>query len=466
MSTHEPNRRRARGRAIQRLDKTLRQVIDAALRCGFIMSKMRYIVGFLAVFLCATGVATTGTVATAVTSADGKGVGPNTTPDDARMRAAGRYLVEAGDCRSCHTRPGGQPFAGGLAIRTPFGTVYTPNLTPDRETGIGTWSDNDFYRALHRGRSPQDKPYYPVFPYTFFTKITKSDVLAIKAYLFSLKPVHYKRPRDQMSWPYGYRPLLDIWQDLFFQEGVFQPDPKRSPVYNRGAYLVDGLGHCGACHTPRNFLGATEPGMALTGAHISGWFAPNISSDLKSTIRDMSVSDVVHFLQTGASNPEASGFGPGTAALGPMAEVVHRSLSHLTDADLTAIATYLKESPTPADAEQGAKEAHARPLANGAKIYAANCSACHGRGGDGTPPYFPALKGNTVVNLADPTDVVHTVIHGAPQYPDQRYSPYATMPAFGGQLSDKEIAAVTTYIRSHWGNNAPPVKPAAVKALR
>lgn len=378
----------------------------------------------------------------------------------------GKYLVDAGDCRACHTRPGGRPFAGGLPIETAFGTVYSANITPDRETGIGAWSDDDFYRAMHKGRSPRNRAYYPVFPYAFFTKATKKDVLAIKAYLFSLKPVRYKKPANDMSWPYSYRPLLDVWQDLYLHVGTFRPDATKSAAYNRGAYLVEGLGHCGACHTPRNLLGATEPGRALTGAHIDGWFAPDISTDLRSTARKMSVGDIVTFLQTGASKPEASGFGPETAALGPMAEVVHKSLSHLTSKDLTAIATYLKNSPEPPDVEQGRQSVSPLTLSEGAKIYAANCSGCHGRQGDGNPPYFPALKGNTIVDVSDPSDVVRTVLHGAPQFPNERYSPYATMPAFGGQLNNKEVAEVTSFIRTHWGNDAPPVEPATVQALR
>lgn len=428
-----------------------------------------YPVVLLAFILCVTawsGPVDAVTAAWAVPLDSQKDRGSTKEPAKAQMIAAGRYLVEAGDCRACHTRPGGQPFAGGLGIKTNFGTVFTANITPDRETGIGKWSDDDFYRAMHWGRSPTGKPYYPVFPYTFFTKVTRKDVLAIKAFLFSQKPVHYRRPRDRMAWPYNYRILLDIWQGLFFHAGSFHPYPTRSSAYNRGAYLVRGLGHCGACHTPRNPLGAIEPGLALTGAHVSGWYAPDISSDVRSTTRGMSVSDIVTFLKTGASKPEEPGYGPETAALGPMAEVVHKSLSHLSDKDLAAIALYLKERPAPREIERRITAPMASNLSEGAKIYAANCSVCHGRHGDGTPPYFPALKANALVDVANPSDVVDTVLHGAPQAPDQRYSPYATMPAFGGQLTDKEVAAVATYIRSQWGNKAPPVNPAYVKAHR
>lgn len=404
--------------------------------------------------------------ACAAAKADGTGADGNTSSPQGQLIARGKYLVDAGDCRACHTRQGGKPFAGGLPIKTDFGTVYSPNITPDSDTGIGSWSDEDFYVAMHDGRGPDGHPLYPVFPYTYFSKVTKKDVLAIKAYLFSLKPVHYQRPAAKMSWPYNIRPLLYFWQMLFLDKGAFQPDSKRSPAYNRGAYLVKGLGHCGACHTPRNWLGAVEHDKALKGAHMDGWYAPDISSDAKSTVRDMTTGDIVDFLKTGASNPSESGAGPETAALGPMAEVVHKSLSHLSDKDLKDIAIYLRGPQADAGQASSSATAATEGATTGEKIYKGNCSACHGADGDGTPPYFPALSGNNVVDLSNPIDVVKTVLNGAPQDPSQRYSPNATMPAFGGQLSDKEVAAVTTYIRTHWQNNASRVTKKDVAALR
>jgi mono/diheme cytochrome c family protein len=372
--------------------------------------------------------------------------------------ARGRYLTKAGDCRACHTVAKGKPFAGGLPLKTPFGVIYTPNITPDPETGIGKWSDSDFYNALHAGHGPHGTPLYPAFPYTFFTTVKQKDVLAIKAYLFSLPPVHYTPPPNKLHFPFSFRPLLYFWQFFYFHEGTFRPNPKGSALYNRGKYLVQGLGHCGACHTPRNWLGALKQSRALTGNRISGWYAPDISTDKKSTIRDMSVADIALFLRTGAAQPMESGQGPETAALGPMATVVHKSLSELTDRDLKAIATYLKQGQHP--------RALQRQPSKGRRVFLANCSGCHGANGEGGPPYIPALRRNPIVNAPAPLDVVRTILEGAPQTPAQRFSPQAAMPAFGSVLNNADIAAVATYIRSHWENNASAVTPAQVKALR
>lgn len=423
---------------------------------------------FLAISGCGVGawfgMAVDHAPATAAPTDEQATTGSDTTAARAEV-ARGRYLTTAGDCRACHTAPGGRPFAGGLPIKTPFGTLYSANITPDPETGIGKWSDDDFYHALHAGHGPHGTLLYPAFPYTFFTKVTRKDVLAIKSYLFSLSPVHHLRPRDRLNWPFNYRFLLYIWQTLFFDEGTFRPDPARSALYNRGKYLVQGLGHCGACHTPRNWLGATEQDRALAGAHISGWNAPDISTDKHSTTRNMSVDDIAKFLRTGAAEPLRSGEGPETAALGPMATVVHKSLSHLTDHDLTAIATYLKQGRGQEGREHNRNKGRGA-LSEGKKIFLANCSACHGRNGEGRAPNIPALRGNPVVNAPKPLNVVHTILRGAPQSPAQRFSPNAAMPAFGGVLSNVEIAAVATYIRSHWKNSASGVTPSDVNALR
>lgn len=379
--------------------------------------------------------------------------------------ARGKYLATVGDCQACHSRTDGQPFAGGTPIDTPFGTIYSTNITPDPNTGIGKWTDDDFYNALHKGHGPDGKLFYPAFPYVFFSKVTRQDAIAIKDYLFSLKPVHQAPRENELDWPFNYRWLLTFWRMLFFHDQTFHPDPKRSAVYNRGAYLVQGLGHCGACHTPRNFLGAIKPDMALTGATLSGWHAPDISLDKNSTIRDMTIRNIATFLKTGAAEPQMSGFGPQTAVFGPMAEVVHRSLSHLTDADLTAIATYLKGGGPHAEPAALAKPA-AQPVGKGQEIYVANCAACHGQNGRGLAPFVPALAQNPAVELHNSLNVVHVIMEGAPRTPEERYSPAATMPAFGKVLKDDEIAAVATYIRTHWKNKAPGVSTEEVEAQR
>jgi mono/diheme cytochrome c family protein len=254
--------------------------------------------------------------------------------DDAVKR--GEYLVHAGGCVSCHTVPGGTPFAGGRALATPFGTFYSPNITPDPETGIGKWSDADFKRALREGKRPDGKKYFPVFPYPSFTGITDGDALAIKAYLFSLTPARQPNRVHDVSFPFSWRFLQNGWRLMFFDKGPFQPDPKRDASYNRGAYLVTALAHCGECHTPRNFLGAVKDSHALSGNPDGpeGELVPNITPDPKTGIGGWEKDDVAALLKTGET-PEHS------KVKGAMREAVDDGLKYLTEADRQAIAEYL-----------------------------------------------------------------------------------------------------------------------------
>jgi hypothetical protein len=244
-------------------------------------------------------------------------------------------MTLAGDCMACHTRPrAAKPFEGGLAIDTPFGTLYTPNITPAKGYGIGHFSDADFLRALQHGIRPDGKPYYPALPYPSYTKVKDDDLLAIKDYLFSLSPSRYQPPQNGLRWPFDMRDLLFGWQDALPQgRGRFEPDPDKSDAWNRGAYLVEGLGHCGSCHTPRNLAGATKS-RCVDGCLIDGWYAPNLSLELSEGLAKWSVDELVTYLHTGFAPPADKGDGPETAALGPMAEVVHESLSKLATADL------------------------------------------------------------------------------------------------------------------------------------
>jgi mono/diheme cytochrome c family protein len=252
------------------------------------------------------------------------------------LAARGEYLVHAGGCISCHTVPGGTPFAGGRALATPFGTFYSPNITPDPETGIGKWSDADFQRALRGGVRPDGANYFPVFPYTSFTNITDTDALAIKAYLFSLPPVRQANRAHDVSFPFSWRFLQDGWGLLFFSEGPFEPDAKHDAVYNRGAYLVTALAHCGECHTPRNFLGGVKTSHGLSGNPDGpdGQIVPNITPDKKTGIGDWDKDDIATLLKTGAT-PE------GGKVKGAMHEAIEDGLKYLTDADRDAIAIYL-----------------------------------------------------------------------------------------------------------------------------
>lgn len=353
----------------------------------------------------------------------------------------GEYLARAGDCISCHTAPGGIPYAGGLRMQTPFGDMLTPNITPDPASGIGGWSADDFYRALHDGVSRKVGDLYPVMPYTFYTKVTRQDSDAIYGYLMSLKPVHNPVVVNQLRFPFDIRQTMAFWRELYFREGGFVPDPARGAEWNRGAYLVEGLGHCSACHSPLNVLGAVKENKAFTGATIDGWFALNLTSDLKTGLGEWSVDQVVTYLKNGALKGKST-------TLGDMAEVVHNSLSFMTDADLQAMAVYLKSLP--------AKAVHTGPRGvepvtdHAAKLYLDNCSGCHQAKGRGIPGTFPPLAGNGVVLAPDPADIVRVVLWGVPMR-----NGYVPMPGFASALSDEQVAALANYVRTSWGNAAP-----------
>ncbi|MDE2379665.1 cytochrome c, partial [Bradyrhizobium sp.] len=251
--------------------------------------------------------------------------------------AKGKALVEAGDCASCHTADPAKPFAGGKRIDTPFGGIYSPNLTPDRDTGIGAWSDADFTRALRYGEDPDGSHYYPAFPYPYFTRMTKDDTLAIRSYLATLTPFKNEVKPPELRWPFGYRVLMRAWNYLYFKPGLFEPDQSKSAEWNRGGYLVTGLGHCGACHTPKNFFGADKDGLAFTGGEVAGWFAPRLDGAAPGGLKSWSAADIAEYLSSGRNGK--------SHADGPMAEVVVNSTSKMSEADVRAIAVYLKSLP-------------------------------------------------------------------------------------------------------------------------
>lgn len=396
----------------------------------------------LAIFLCAAA------LVTGVARAE---------PPSPEIIARGHSLTDAADCASCHTSDPAQPFAGGKRIDTPFGAVYTPNLTPDRETGIGSWSDDDFYRALHEGISPSGARYYPAFPYPYFTKLTRDDVLAIRAYLATLKPVRYTTSPPDLTWPLNHRVLMRGWNWLYFTSGTYQPDPAKSDQWNRGAYLVEGPGHCGACHTPKTFFGADRTDQMFGGSEIGGWFAPRLDSAPRSGLASWSAADIAEYLQSGRNGKSHAG--------GPMAEVVVNSTSKLSDADAQAIAAYLKDLPAGA-AEPSVTPPSPEQMANGAKIYKGACIACHETDGSGSPHVYPPLPGNANLQSADPLSTIRIILDGAHTVTTPRAPNTGSMPAYKNELSDRAIADVATYIRNSWGNAAPAVLARKVTRAR
>jgi mono/diheme cytochrome c family protein len=373
------------------------------------------------------------------------------------MIAHGKALVEAGDCASCHTADPAKPFAGGKRIQTPFGAIYSPNLTPDRDTGIGAWSDADFTRAMRYGVAPDGSYYYPAFPYTYFTRMTKDDTQAIRAYLATLAPERNEAKPPELRWPLNYRPLMGLWNYLFFQPGLFEPDQHKSTAWNRGGYLVNGLGHCGACHTPKNLFGADKRGRALSGGKVGGWFAPRLDGAARSGLKSWSADDIAEYLQSGRNAR--------SHADGPMAEVIANSTSKLSDADAQAIAVYLKDLPR-GPPEPAATSVSESEMNAGLAVYSRHCIACHEADGSGAPRIYPPLPGNALLQSADPSSTLRIVLDGAQSLTTARAPNKGSMPAYAPQLSDEQIAAVTNYIRNSWGNAAPLVTPSQVATAR
>ena len=289
---------------------------------------------------------------------------------DPEMLKKGEYLARLGDCVGCHTVAGGKPFAGGLVLATPFGGIPVPNITADKATGIGKWSDDDFYRAMHEGVRPDGTYLYPAFPFPWYTKVTRDDALAIKAYLFSLPPENAPAQPLKLAYPFNVREGLLAWRTAFFRAGEFQPDPSKSDAINRGAYIVEGLGHCGECHNQRNLLGASNWSGQLQGGPVDGWYAPNLTSDGREGVGKWSTEQIVAYLKTGAA--------PGRGvALGPMKDIIQHSLSHLTDSDLEAIAAYLKSVPSDETYKPAVHSGFKGPNAFGESTYLTHCAACH-----------------------------------------------------------------------------------------
>ena len=378
----------------------------------------------------------------------------------AQVVSRGAYLARAGNCAACHTARGGAAYAGGRGIATPFGTVYSSNLTPDHQTGIGAWSAGDFWRALHNGRSKGGRLLYPAFPYTSTTQVTREDSDAIFAFLRSQPAEERVNLAHAMHAPFDSQMALAVWRALYFQPGVFAPRADQTQEWNRGAYLVRGLGHCEACHSTRNALGATSGKTELGGGLIpvQNWYAPSLASTSEAGVADWKIGDVTALLKTGTSEHGA--------VLGPMAEVVFRSTQHLDDADLRAIAVFLKGLPQSEPVTSAPEPPDPDVMRRGAGLYKNRCADCHGDKGQGARGAYPPLAGNRKVTMARATNLVRVIFEGGfPPTTLGNPRPYG-MPPFGYTLSNAEIAAVATYVRNAWGNRAAAVFELEVISLR
>ncbi|MGX1106486.1 MULTISPECIES: c-type cytochrome [Bradyrhizobium] len=383
---------------------------------------------------------------------------------DPAVLAKGEYLARAGDCIACHTAREGKTFAGGLPMKTPFGTLYTSNITPDPQTGIGTWTSDQFYQMMHNGRFPDGGLVYPAMPFASYTKVTREDSDAIYAYLRTVPPVRQLNKPHDLTFPFNNRSLILGWRTLFFREGEFKPDPTKSAEWNRGNYLVEGLGHCGMCHTPINALGGSKQSQAFEGGLIpmQNWYAPSLTSNKETGLGDWTIEEIVDYLRKGVS---AKG-----AVYGPMAEVVYNSLQYLNDDDARAMAVYLKglaQGGPPEKASTSLPSAESSLLLSfGKSIYDRDCASCHGATGQGMPPDYPPLAGNQSIQMVSAVNPIRMVLNGGyPPGTSGNPMPHG-MPPFAQKLSDDEVAAVVTYIRTAWGNRGEPVSARQANELR
>jgi len=399
---------------------------------------------------------------------NGKPTGVPADFQDTDPLARGRYLVVAADCEACHTRDGGPAFAGGRPFETDFGTIYSPNITPDAETGIGSWSDADFLRAVHEGIAKDGTRLYPAFPYASYTYLTDADVLAMKAYLFSLPAVKNTAPANTLRWPYNQRGLMAIWSKFYNPDTRFEPVADQSPEWNRGAYLAEALGHCGECHTPRTALQALDNKRKFAGGMAEGWRAYNLSSDKESGIGTWSAEDLGKYLKTGHSADRGSAFGP-------MAQAVHLSFQKLTPSDLGAIVTYVRTVPPVSTPDLPAPKLEPAPAApsdpavaeansRGQLMFASMCAGCHSWTGTGSYVPHTTLTGTRAVNDPTATNVALAVLRGASTLPPS--GDIAVMPAFAAAWTDEEIADVSNYVIARFGAKPSSITAGEVHKLR
>lgn len=383
----------------------------------------------------------------------------------------GAYLAQVGDCVACHTTPGGATFAGGLAMSTPIGDIYSTNITPDTHTGIGNYTLEDFDRAVRQGRAKSGHSLYPAMPYPSYTKITDSDLNDLYLYfMHAVTPVGYENAVADIPWPLNMRWPLTLWDTVFLTEGVYQPDPRQNDEWNRGAYLVQGLGHCGACHTPRG-LGFQEKALDqrsanyLAGGTLEGWHAPNLNGDDVYGLGRWTRQEIIDFLQKGHNAH--------SAAFGSMTQVVEDSTQYFSAGDLKAVTTYLKSLPRVyprtifANDNSTYRELHSGQISTpGAQLYIDNCAACHRTDGKGYVNTFPVLDGNSVLNSEDPSSIIHIILVGGRVPVTERAPSGLVMPDFAWRLNDEEVAELSTFVRNAWSNRAPAVTAGEAKDIR
>jgi mono/diheme cytochrome c family protein len=398
-----------------------------------------------------------------------KGSDPTGVPPslkNASLVERGEYLTRAADCEACHTVKGGAPFTGGLAFKLPFGTLYSPNITPDRQTGIGNWSDADFLNAVHKGIAPGGTRLYPAFPYASYTMMTDDDALAIKAFLFSLPARHVTAPANTLAFPFNQRWLMAFWSAFFNPGHRFEPNPAQSPQWNRGAYLAEAMAHCGECHTPRNLMQAMDHRQKFSGAVASGWKAYNITQGKDSGIGGWSQAALASFLSSG----HVSGYG---TASGPMGEAVDKSLMYLEAGDIAALVTYLRSVPAISDpalpapktapAPVSAKEGTVAGNARGKAIFAGVCASCHDWTGTSPILSYATFTGGRAVNDPSARNVVQAIVSGVTR--ESADGP-VIMPAFGHAYTDIEIAAVANYVTARFGAAPSSITPKQVADIR
>jgi mono/diheme cytochrome c family protein len=391
-------------------------------------------------------------------------------PTGTALVAKGEYLTKAADCAACHTAPSGKSFAGGRAFELPFGTIYSTNITPDQETGIGRWSDAQFARALHWGIGRNGEDLYPAFPYTAYALLSTDDVLAIRAYLSTLRPVTARNADSTLVFPFNQRYVLRAWKLLFMPTGRWEPSAAHDAAWNRGSYLAEALAHCGDCHTPRNLMFATKSSRKYAGAVVDGWKAYNITSDNETGIGAWSDAEIEQYLSSGHAPAHGS-------AGGGMAEAIDLSLRHLSSEDIAALTRYLRTVP-PQRSELAARVVHDPGTLNGAtawspgadrdesagfQVFASACASCHGWDGNGQQTDNAGLRGSRSVNDPASTNVVRAVLEGIRL---GSLGGHNTMPSFADAYSDEEIAAVSNYVIGHFGGRRGNVTAAAVRASR
>lgn len=387
---------------------------------------------------------------------------------EANVIERGAYLARVGNCMACHTSRGGSPYAGGRGIETPFGTVFSSNLTPDNTTGLGQWSTNDFWRALHHGRARDGRLLYPAFPYTSYTQISRVDSDALFAFLGRLPAVEQPNKTHTLRWPYGTQTALRAWRALYFKPAAFQTEVSQSGQWNRGAYLVRGPGHCTACHTARNAWGGSDMAHEFSGGlmPVQDWYAPSLTSPQEAGVATWSVPEIVQLLATGQS---ARG-----ATSGPMSEVVLHSTQYWSPQDLEATAVFLKTLPGTDQQPRGKSTAPSSPAqgasieaaGKGAPLYEKHCAQCHGKSGEGVPNAYPALAGNRAITLPVTANLIQIVLNGG-FLPATLGNPRPFgMPPFALILSDQDLANVLTYIRTSWNNEASPISELDVNRFR